>query len=276
MTQTIKKNNISEITNYILSIQVSLNGLSFCVLNQENEVLVLDYDNFGIQLSPQQVLDKIKYTLDHHPKLKYEFSTIEIIYQNDLYTFVPKALFDPQLLNEYLSYNIKILDSDFIAYDELEQHDIVTVYIPYTNINNFFFETFGSFTFKHSSTILVDNILTKEKNNESILVYSHMNFKYFDLVVVNKGKLILSNSYIYENKDDFLYYLMFTAEQLRLNPEEFQLIFLGNISKNSDYYTIADKYIRNINFGHRNHTYKLPETMHTIEPHQHFVLLSHF
>lgn len=274
MVKTI--NNTEDNTLHTLSIQVSLNGLSFCTVNQDQQITSLVEDNFGIQLSPEQVLDKIKYSFDHHLALKENFQSVEVIYLNNLYTHVPKPLFDADQIKEYLKYNIKVLENDFIAYDELEQHDIITVYIPYANINNFFFDSFGAFTYKHASTILTNSLLSQEKHNENVSVFVNMNHKFFDIVVINKGKLVLANTHFYETKEDFLYYLLFTTEQLNLNPEDFQLVFLGDISTQSDYYDIAYKYIRNIHFGKRNKDLGLPKELEHIAPHQHYVLLSHF
>ncbi len=268
-------NNISTISN-TLSIQVSLNGLSFCTIDNNRQITAIVKDNFGIQLTPEQVLGKIKHIFDTTPTLKNNFKTVEVIYQNDLYTLVPNALFDPNILKEYLKYNIKVLENDFIAYDELNQHDMVTVYVPYTNINNFFFDTFGSFTYKHSSTILIGSLLSQEKNSDSVTVFANMNEKSFDLIVINKGKLILVNTFNHETREDFLYYLLFTVEQLKLNPENFGLIFLGDIQKDSRYFDLANRYIRNIDFGHHEQKYILAKDMKRIEPHHHFVLLSHF
>ncbi|MHA7057068.1 DUF3822 family protein [Aquimarina sp. M1] len=276
MIQIQNKSNNSGITKNTLSIQVSLNGLSFCTVNTDGEITALEQDNFGVYLSPEQVLEKIKYTFDNNPNLQYDFDTVEVIYQNDLYTCVPKVLFDSESLKDYLKYTIKVLENDFIAYDELDQHEIVIVYIPYANINNFFFETFGTFTYKHATTILIDSILTKEKNSEIISVFAHMSARSFDLVITRKGKLLLGNSYVYETHEDFLYYVMFAAEQLRLNPEEFQLIFLGDISKDSTTCTIAHTYIRNVRFGERNSNLNISDDLPPMEDHQHFVLLSNF
>ena len=153
--------------------------------------------------------------------LKHDFSTVEVIYQNDLYTLVPKPLFNEDSLKEYLKYSVHVFANDFIAYDELNQHDIISVYIPYTNISNFFFDAFGSFTYKHASTILINSLLAQEKNSDTSNVFVNMYEKYFDLVVIDKGKLILANTFRYESKEDFLYYLLFSAEQTNLNPEEF-------------------------------------------------------
>ncbi len=268
--------NIVDNTSKTLSIQVSLNGLSFCTLNSEQEITAIEEENFGLQLNPEQVLDRVKNIFTHHPTLKENFESIEVIYQNDLYTLIPKPLFNEDYAKEYLKYNIKVFENDFIAHDMLNQHDIVTVYVPYTNINNFFFDNFGSFTYKHTATVLVDTLLSQEKNSDTTTVFAHMNKKSFDLIIISKGKLILGNTFTFETKEDFLYYLMFTTEQVNLNPEEFLLQFLGNITKNDDCYLIAHKYIRNINFGNHSEKLKISSEIQPFEPQQHFVLLSHF
>lgn len=272
MVQTI--NNTIDSASKTLSIQVSPNGLSFCVINSNQEVTLIEQQNFDQQLSPDQVLQEIKKTLDHNTHLKNDFTEVKVIYQNDLYTFVPKALFDNQLLKEYLQYNIKVLENDFIAYDEMDQHEIVVVYIPYVNINNFFFENFGTFTYTHAATILADNLLSKEKNTDTNSIFVHINTQSFDLVVINKGKFILGNTFCYDTKEDFLYYLMFTAEQLQLNPEEFRLVLLGNITTDSECYSIAYQYIRNISFGDRANRLTIARDIKPFEAHEHFILLS--
>ena len=60
--------------------------------------------------------------------------------------------------------------------------------------------------------------------------------------------LLFANCFEYDTKEDFLYYLLFTAEQLSLNPEKFELILLGDINKNSPAYKMAWDYIKNISF----------------------------
>ncbi|MFC5045205.1 DUF3822 family protein [Aquimarina hainanensis] len=274
MDQTIS--NTTDNTIHRLSIQVSLNGLSFCTANEDNEILYLYEKDFGTYLSPEQTLKVIKDTFNTQTVLHKACSTVEVLYANDLYTFVPKALFSEVLLKEYLRYNVKILATDFITYDALEQHELITVYVPYANINNFFFDTYGSFTYKHISTVLADRLLTQEKHSETVKMFVHVSKKTFEIIVINKGKFVLGNTYIYQTKEDFLYYLLFTAEQLQLNPEEFELVFLGAITKDSELYNIAYTYIRNIRFGESNIRLKNPGMFPTFEPHQHYTLLNHF
>ena len=48
----------------------------------------------------------------------------------------------------------------------------------------------------------------------------------FDVVVLNNKQLEFSNSFYFETQEDFIYYILFVAEQLALNTEEFPLFFI--------------------------------------------------
>ena len=61
-------------------------------------------------------------------------------------------------LADYLKFNSKILSNDYITHDDLAQGDIVNVYVPYVNINNFIYDTYGAFEFNHYSTILLNTL----------------------------------------------------------------------------------------------------------------------
>ncbi|WP_233586641.1 DUF3822 family protein [Formosa maritima] len=243
-------------TKIELSIQISLNGLSFCILNKEtNTITFLKHFEKDKKLSPFDALDFLKHLFNTEIELQQDFETIHVIYVNDISTMVPKALFNEDLLADYLKFNSKILKSDFIAFDSIEINDSVNVYVPYVNINNFIYDTFGSFTYSHFSTVLIEKILQLEKHADDAKLYVNVNKGHFEIIVTDKGKLILYNTFEYSSKEDFIYYILFTAEQLKLNPEKIHLIFLGDINKESELYTIAYKYIRHINFGTKLDTY---------------------
>jgi hypothetical protein len=254
MAQT---NNILKNTNTIeLSIQISLNGLSFCILEPDtNTIAYLKHFCFDKKLSPFEALDRLKSVFDTENILNDGFSNIFVIHVNELSALVPKPLFKEDCLADYLKFNTKILKSDFITYDTIATNDSINVYVPYVNINNYIYEKFGAFTFKHFSTVLIEQILCIEKNSETQKVYAHIESNHFEIVIVNKGNLQLYNTFEYTTTEDFIYYLLFTAEQLGLNPETFNLILIGNVAKEDAIYAIAYKYIRHVSFGSRFDTY---------------------
>ncbi|AUP77215.1 DUF3822 family protein [Flavivirga eckloniae] len=249
--------NINILTNTELSIQISLSGLSFCILQKDtNTISFLKSFDFDKKLNPLEILDYLKNTFNTETALQKSFANICVIHDNELSTLVPKPLFEEDCIADYLKFNSKILKSDFIAHDDIVLNDSVNVYVPYININNFIYEKYGAFTFKHLSTILIEEILNIEKNSHTPKVYLNVSKNNFEIIITEKGKLLLYNTFEYNTKEDFIYYLLFTVEQLKLNPETLNLIFIGDTHKDDDLYKIAYKYIRNISFGTRNDNYK--------------------
>ena len=207
-------NNIKLTSNLKLSIQVSLSGLSFCILNIEtNTIEYLKVFSFDKKLNPNEVLFKLQNYFDSEDELKKSFSAIVVIHKNDLTTMVPKALFNEESLADYLKFNNKILSTDYITFDSIDVNDSVNVYIPFVNINNFLYDRFGEFTYKHFSTILIEQILNVEKNAAKPKMYVNICEDNFEIVVVENGKLKLYNSFDYKTKEDFIYYILFTASQ---------------------------------------------------------------
>ena len=145
-----------------------------------------------------------------------------------------------------MQYNTKVFDSDFFSYDAITAYQMNLVYIPYVNINNFLIDKYGSFDYKHSNSVLVNKLLQDSKNDELKKMYVHFDQKHFEIAVIQKEELLLFNSFEYKTVEDFIYYILFTAEQLSLNPEHFPIVLLGDITNDSEFYKIAYKYIRNV------------------------------
>jgi len=247
-----KKSNINLLSNTVLSVQVSLNGLSFCILDTiENNILFLKEAHFDTQKNPIEIEKIVKEEFDNNTVLQQEFKKVTLIHQNDICTFVPKGLYDENHLTDYLKFNNKIFESDFIATDEIPSKEIISVYVPFVNINNYFFELFGTFEYQHANTILVQQLLNHVTNTTNKL-YCNISPTSFELIDIKNGELNLFNSFQFDTKEDFIYYILFTIEQLQLNTETIDFILLGDIGLDDELYSILYQYIRNISFGSRN------------------------
>lgn len=226
-----------------------MNGLSFLVSDADrNGPIFFKERVLEHSTTPEELLLETEAFIAENPALQKHFSEISIIYATQPYTLVPVSLFDEAKTSEYLKFNSKILANDFMAHDILPEHDIVVVYVPLMNINNYFFEKFGEFNYYHSSTILLKNILQREKFSISPKMYLHFQKNHFDCIVIKSGQLELCNSYPFITADDFIYYTLFCMEQLQLNPETVPLELLGDIEENDENYKMAYTYIRNIAF----------------------------
>jgi hypothetical protein len=254
-----------------LSIQFSLDGFSFCVIDSvSSEKLYFTEYKFKPKLnSPEDLLEKIEHIFKNDANLQLEYDSVLVIHQNNLSTLVPSKYFKENLLSKYLDYNIKTLKTDYITFDEVNNSDAKNVYIPYVNINNYLFQNFGEFEFKHHKTVLLEKLLALENSTEKRMFVNVYNDS-FDIVVLEDNKILFSNAFEYNSKEDFIYYILFTAEQLQLNPEEFKLYFSGAIETTNDIYKISYKYIKNIFFLESTNS-----IFHSIEAsnHSNFILL---
>ena len=239
-------NNISD-KNLVLSIQAGLSGLSFFVLDRFSEIVVdVIVENFSKQQTPDQLLKAVKTAFNRNDSLQQSFSKVQIIHDNEMQTLVPSALFEEAHLSDYLKYNTKIFKTDFITYDVIQNKDAMLVYIPFVNINNYIFERFGSFEYKHSATVLIDKILQLEKNNNQKKLYINIQQTHFELIAIDGNSFQLFNRFEYNTREDFIYYILFTAEQLDFNPENFKCILMGAVEDNDELFSIAYKYIRHV------------------------------
>lgn len=233
-----------------LSIQVSLNGLSFCAISKEEKRILFFKDLlFSRKLNPAQVLQQIEKQYEQEAFLRDEKPEVIVLFSNELYSLVPQKFFEEENASEYLKYNTKILETDYVAHDEIPSAGMVNVYIPYTNINNFFFERYGEFEYRHCVSVLAQEFAIQNRfQTDGTRVYLNSFPGGYDLLVYQKGQLLLANTFKCSTREDFIYYLLFCAEQLDLDPSSFELMLLGRIKKNSDYYDIAYTYVKEIKF----------------------------
>nr|WP_236262908.1 DUF3822 family protein [Aggregatimonas sangjinii] len=244
---TIKSAKNAENDFYRLSIQISLNGLSFCMLDTvSHTVISSEHVLFHKELTPYQVLEELKQLVEKNNIQKTAFSEVVVIHRNNLFTLVPKPLFHADELANYLKFNAKILANDHIAHDEIEGYELMNVYVPFVNINNYLYGLFGEFVYKHHGTVMVQSLLSEQGSGESPICYAHLSEQQLDITVVAGQKLQLFNNFDYSTQEDFLYYLLFTLEQLKLNPETIKLRLFGEVEENDTIYKLCYDYIKNI------------------------------
>lgn len=253
-----------------LYIEISLQNFSYCIKNQTNNQVV-DFKTFPLDTfkAIDQQLDLI---FDKEPNLHSGFEDILVLHNNNLNTFVPDVLFDETALGSYLQYNVKVFPTDYFDFDNLEKLKIKNIYVPYVVFNNYFLDRFGSFEFQHISTNLVLLLEKHSENKSGKCFFVHIAENHFKIIIIENNKLVFFNSYDYQTKEDFIYYILFIMEQLQLNPHEQIIELIGEIDFQSELYKIAYQYIKEVLITDLK---PLASTLlvHEKQLQQHFILL---
>jgi len=247
-SQTNNSLNIADSNFKKLSIQVSLNGLSFCVSDSVTQkILIADDLNFKEKQTPIFVLDELIKLVEKHQLEHTHFNEVILIHKNTLFGLVPKSLFNPNHLSNYLKLNTKLLPTDVLSFDEIEHQDLINVYVPYMNINNYIYELFGEFTYMHNGTVLIDSLINKQNQDNGNSCYVYVSKHQLDITVLKQRKLTFYNSFEFETTEDFIYYLLFVMEQLELDTNHAVVNLFGAIEEGDAIHQICHKYIKNSN-----------------------------
>ena len=267
--KTINK-KIEETSKKKLSIQFSLDGFSFYISNTHHIISKFTSFSFTKPIkSPELILKEIQEIFKNEKTLQQDFETVSVVHQNNLSTLVPNQYFKDNDLNKYLKYSVKTITTDLIVYDDLNFIKAKNVYVPFVNINNFIFQNFGEFEYKHHSSILLEKLFLQ--SDDSLNFFVNISQSLFDIVVLKDSKILFYNNFEYQTKEDFIYYILFTLEQLELSTDKTKVSLLGDINKQSELYKILYTYVRNISFFNSKNPIFNNQT--EIDKHSNFILL---
>ncbi len=283
MPDILKPNiNISDETldlkntnNYILSILLSLDELFFCILDTtRNKYIALKSYQLQNIYNFQLLCEKLTQLLTQTNFLKNTYKSVKIIFVNKKSTLIPLPLFEKDKKDTYLKFNHNI-EEESIIYDKLNNPEAYNIYALPKCIETKLKDTFSDYKINHHSSCLIESLLFQYKNQApEEKMFVNVSNSYFDIIVIKNKELLLYNYFNYKTCEDFIYYILFVLEQLKLNPENIDLILLGNIEKRSDLYQILYKYIRNISFGKRNDIFKYSYVFDDLDSHSFYNLLN--
>ncbi len=242
----LTKTNKEQTGNYKLSVLIHQDGLSFLCYNAVHIIDRWDY-SFKYDSNPTEILEEIQKAYQDNEKLrKLEVDQVTLIYHHPIFSGVPASLFVEEHASNYLKYNNRLLETDVISYDEaISTIDYQTVYIAYSNINNFFFEKYGDFNFYHYTSLAL-NTWHKKYNDVHNAVILDVKESHMYLSLFNNGSLILHNVYQHDAIEDILYYTLFASEHNGLQPDQINL-FLYQTQPSKDLYDLLYTYVKEVN-----------------------------
>ena len=216
--------NINHISNDSreLSILASLYGLSFILKNPENNTRTFFEYPFA-PTNPDDLQTKLESIFKERDVLKHRFQKVNIIHHNMLNTFIPDEIFDENLTKEYLELNTKLLPGDFIDHDYKVSHHIHNIFVPFVNINNSFLNQNKEIHYTHSFGVFLEKASLIRQKQELLPVFDiYINvYPYdFQILIFQNEKIRLFNHFEYSNIDDFLYYVFFVIETVKISDKQ--------------------------------------------------------
>jgi hypothetical protein len=239
--------DINSTENYELSVQVSPDGFSFCLLDTIRNKFVL-IRSFQPEENKYFNADKINELLMKDDFLSKRYRKVNVVLPSRKFTLVPAPLFDPGKKDEYFDFNHNKEEGDLIISNKVTDPDAFIVFSVSKPINDVINSIYpGVHPFHHIKPLL-DHISHSRKSVNGNYIHIHVEREFFNLIIFNNNILKFCNSFNYRNISDILYFVMNVFKSLDIKQEE-TINFSGLTEKYDDLSSNFSIYIRNIRFA---------------------------
>lgn len=240
--------DINTSQSYELSIQLSLNGLSFCLLDTvRSKYIALIHKELEKYDSFNTYLDLLENIIENDELLNQQYKKVKLVWLSTKNTLIPANLFSTENLRYYFEFNQILNDLDEIHYNELKYAQAYSVFTIPNQIATIFTRTYPKIKFFNQQSVSIESALYNTHSSD-FKAFLNIENDFFDLIITQKGNLILYNNFPYQSENDILYYLIYSFEKLNIQIDKIELILNGNIDKKSSAYLKLNEFIRNIRF----------------------------
>jgi hypothetical protein len=239
--------DINSTDNYELAIQLSPDGLSFCLLDTIRNKFVL-IRAFEPEENKYFNAEKIKEFISKDDFLTKHYKKTSIITPTPKFTLVPSPLFDPGQKDEYFTFNHIREEESIIISNKLDDPDLFSVFSLFKPISDLISDFYPGVHPWHHIKPLFDHISHSRKTVNGNYIHIHVEKEYFNLIIFNNNQLIFCNAYTYRNISDILYFVLNVFKKLDIKQEE--TIFLSGLTeKYDDLSSNLSIYIRSLKFS---------------------------
>lgn len=239
---------MSKTTQRSLAILLSHDMLSYITKTTDGETTsysdVYDYSVDFTNLNKTEI--EIEHELRSNLTLLQEYDYVHICFLSTTVNVVPNH-FAHKPFEELLS--LSNYSSIKLAIDcPLENVDASIIYNIHYPLKDILLSlpNLQNARLYHSGKFLVDYGMINSKNDE---IYINLMHQKLEVCVLSNGEFIFYNLFETKTKEDFLFYILYSLNQLDISPNMVSLYAFGDILNSPDYYETLQKYVRHISFN---------------------------
>ena len=272
--------DINITTSYFLSIQLQLDGFSFCVLDPvSNEYIQFEYRTLKFN---ENIFDVLASELESNDLLVYPYQKVFVLYNNQNYSLIPQALYQSEKSKHFLDfcYSDKNTENERVLSfsNKIKMADSMCVFNVPEKLTNILSKYYNSVKYFCQATPFIETALLSTSTSSSSNHHVHINIQpssfYFDIIVISDNNLKMHNTFKYHDQKEFLYFTLFVFEQLKLDTTHTRVFLSGNIEKNSETYSMLKTYIKQVEITNETNHFKFSSVFKNIPLQNHLNLFN--
>jgi hypothetical protein len=179
--------------------------------------------------------------------LNLPYKKVFILIPSRFSTLVPSGLFTPDEAAEWLRFTHEVPEGHNIMYFQMKLADAWNIFAIPSQLTDIFKRQFPEPNFFQQYIPMTETQLaiSRPGGSKTQLIINLQN-NYFDIVVLEKNNLKLSNSFQLGGENDLLYYTLFVFEQLQLAPSNTEVRLIGAHQQFNAIRKTLEKYIKSV------------------------------
>lgn len=259
-----------------LSIQLRLDGFSFCISNPSESHIIYFID---LRLSKPKKEESPWLDLANlleewllNKKINHSlFKEVKIIIDHPHYTIIPSSFIDKENKSKQLEFGQNIFFRYCLIENNIQNNQLKIIFPVQINLNQVLNDFFPNSVIYHIATTLSDSIksvLTKKNITSGVFVY--ISNRELHIFAFNNTQQVYQNCFSYSSKEDFIYFILLIYNHLNFKTEEIPTFLFGDINTSTPLYNICFQYIRNISLIHINDEINFEQGFDQFPIHQYF------
>lgn len=260
--------DVEKSTQYRLTIQLALGGLSFALFDTTDHRLVgMEFYQSELLADSNDLFHTLEKALDAKGLNGRAFQSVTCLINDRTNVLVPKDLYTPEDNEKWLSFGFNLLNGTAYGNDRLEKHKAINVFAYPSALQAKIKAKWPEADIHHSSSVFLENLPA----NDNPTVWINVRNRDFDMAIM-KDKLLFFNNFKFNTKDDFAYFMFFAMEQNGLSGQDTVVNFSGLILPSSEIINLCGRYIRDIHFVEKPEKLKTSQALSEV-PYQYYHLL---
>lgn len=252
LDETLDFNKSSQ---YRLSILIRKNGLSFITLDTVSrkviafkEIEVAAFDHY------KEYCYFVNKAFKTEAFLEHSFKSIAVIYQSFTALSIPVDLYASEHKRTYFALNTEVAVDEAILSNDIPQLEAKKLFTIPKALFEIIKDHFPESTIYHQTAPVIQSVY-KEQAFECVYLNIHPDF--FDIQIFNTDEMLLDNAFKFETKEDLLYFIVYTFEQLGLDPKTQKTILFSELNQNDELIELLKDYFGGLKLAQfsDNYTY---------------------
>jgi len=241
LDESFRKEESSE---YTLSIQVNLNGFSFCIRKAKDEQLLV-FKHTEVKISNEQLLTRRFEDWIHEEELlQKQYKSQELIVLGHHFTLLPSNLNDDQIFSDSIRLLFPTQAEDY-SISEIEELNANLLFLVSPELKRLLNDNFYSIRLKHGVENLIRYNAFGEEGKQVRLFFDE---KDLYIVYFDGHQLMLCNSFGIKHANDAVYYALTALKQYNVQLKSIPVFIAGKSVFLDASKSLLEKYFLSVDY----------------------------